>query len=201
MSDFSRQLLLLMVLVFMGSTVTSNVWAQVDYSGTWGLDATTYLPDEMQPCEYSGTAIISQNGADLSGTASLTLTSGPGACPSEMTAAVSGVVRSGNIELGLLLGGQLGEATFYSQGAAPAVVQSGAGVGKTVENGGMSLGGSFNVTVGPYAGQVGSWSAMMAAMMVDEQPIPTLAFYGLLMLVLVLVVAGGFSLRRRHLPG
>jgi len=201
MSGFSRQFMVLIVLVFIGSTVTSSAWAQVDYSGTWNLETQTLLPDSIDPCLYSGTAEIIQAGNDLSGTASLTLTSGPGACPSEMTAAVSGVVRNGNIELGLLLGGQLGEATFYSQGAAPAVVQSDAGVRKTVKNGGMTLDGAFDVTEGPYAGQTGAWSAIMAAMMIDERPIPTLAFYGLLLLVAVLVAAGGLSLRRRHLPG
>jgi len=201
MSSCVRRVMMLIVLVITGSMVTSTAYAQVDYSGTWNLETQTFLPDSNDPCVYSGTAEITQNGDVLVGTASLTLTSGPGACPSEMTAEVNGRVEGGDIQMGLLLGGQLGEATFYTQGVLASSVQSVTNAGEKVMNGDMSLEGGFDVTAGQFTGQTGSWSAIMAAMMIDERPIPTLAFYGLLALVLVFVTVGGISLRRRQLPG
>ena len=199
MSGFIQKLMMLIVLVFMGSAVTPSAWAQVDYSGTWNLTTQTLLPDFNDPCLYEGTAVITQNGTALTGTASLTLTSGPGACPSNMSAQVTGSVQNVGVVLGLLLDGQLGEAQFSSRGAAPGMMQSANGGTDKVKADGMSLAGSFDVTVGPHAGQTGSWSAMMVAMM-DDLPIPTLAFYGGLVLVLLLVAVGGFRIRRRHLP-
>lgn len=199
MSVFTQKLLMLMILVIMGSAVTSSVWAQVDYSGTWNLSTQTQLPDSNEPCIFEGTALITQNGTELTGTASLTLTSGPGACPSDMTAEVVGSVQRDIVVLGLLLGGQLGEAQFTSQ-VAPAIMQSADSDTSKVKAEGMSLAGTFDVTVGPYSGQSGSWAAMIAAKM-DDFPIPTLAFYGGLVLILLLVVMGAFRIRRRYHPG
>ena len=208
MSVFTRKLLMLMVLVLMGSVVTSSVCANVDYSGTWNLTTQTQLPDpdtqtqlsdSNDPCIFDGTALITQDGTVLTGTASLTRTSGPGACPSDLTAEVTGSVLKNNVVLGLLLGGQLGEATFTSP-AAPNMMQSANGDTGKVKADGMSLAGGFEVTKGDFMGQTGSWGAMMVAKM-DDFPIPTLAFYGGLTLVLLLLVMGGFRIRRRHHPG
>ena len=193
MRRISTKFAILITFLLAGHVLVSNAWAQVDYSGVWDLTTSTYIPDldTMEPCEYTGTALIVQNGDILKGTASLTLVSGPGACPSEMTAEVSGQVDGEDIEWGLLLDQQLGEATFYTKGSR----LDAAADGPAADPAPMSLAGGFDVTQGPYAGQSGNWTAAFA-MVIESTQVPTLAFYGLLLPVAVLLSVGFVRFRR-----
>lgn len=201
--DYGRKLFVFMTLILTGSAMVSTALAQVDYSGVWTLTTVTTLPDETLPCNYEGTAVITQVGTALSGQAELTLTSGPGACPSEMSAQVTGVVNGTEVELGLLLGGQFGEATFTSvsrplvnaSSEAHISAQSGGPVAKPEA---VNLNGPFNVTKGAFAGQGGNWNAVFKAGF-SIAIIPTLAYYGALIFGILLLAIGGFRLRRRHI--
>lgn len=153
-----------------------------DYSGNWMLNTTVILPNDGGTCVFEGMANVIQDGMGLGGTATLMLVNGPAACPMEMMASLSGQVDgNGCLTLGLLLGGQLGEATFTGcPGDAP-----------------DSLAGRFSVEMGPFAGATGSWSAVRAAPSVLE--IPTVSALGLTGFVMLLLVAGALLLRNHSL--
>jgi hypothetical protein len=131
---------------------------------------------------FEGMATVMQDGMDLGGTATLMLVDGPAACPMEMMAALSGQVDgNGCLTLGLLLGGQLGEAAFTGcPGNAP-----------------DNLGGRFAVETGPFAGTAGTWSAVRRLPSVLE--IPTVSALGLTGFVVLLLVAGALLLRNHSL--
>lgn len=149
-----------------------------DYSGNWALSSSAILPNDGGTCMFEGMATIMQNGTDLVGNATLMLVDGPAACPMEMMADLSGQVGAGGcVELGLLLGGQLGEAAFTG----------------CPENGPDSLGGRVSVESGPFVGTVGDWSALRVRPSVLE--IPTLSALGLTGFVMILLVAGALLLR------
>lgn len=160
--------------------IAASSTAQVpDYSGTWSLSTVAELPDDGGTCVFEGTAQVTQDGTELSGTATLMLVDGPAACPPMMMADLSGAVGEGDcVTLGLLLGGQLGEATFSGcPGNLP-----------------DTLDGQFQVTSGPFAGTGGSWSAVLGPSVLA---IPTLSALGLAALVVVLMLTGAWLMRRR----
>jgi hypothetical protein len=148
------------------------------YAGHWLVDATFDLPD-VGTCIYQGTIDVMQDGTALSGTLVLTLVSGPMACPAEMMASLAGTAGPGGVELGMLLGGDLGQASFS---------------GDRDPKSGALMGGSM-VQEGPYAGTAGTWMAVLARQSVIE--IPTLTALGLAALVTLLLAAGAWILRRR----
>lgn len=159
--------------------VPSHGQVVVDYSGTWLLSTTAMLPNDGGTCMYEGHAQVTQDGSDLGGTASLMLVNGPAACPPEMMASLSGQVgEQGCVTLGLLLGGQLGEASF-------------SGCPGDARN---SLVGSFEVTSGPFEGGGGQW---LAALDRSVLAIPTLSALGLAALVVLLMLVGAWIVRQR----
>jgi hypothetical protein len=170
----------LTLLLFLG--VSAMALAQVpDYSGRWDMSTTAALPNNGGTCMFEGVANVMQNGTDLTGTVVLMLVGGPAACPMEMMADLMGQIgTSGCVELGVLLGGQLGEASFSG---CPGDVMN-------------SLVGNFDVTAGPFGGGDGGWSAMLARQFVIE--IPTLSIVGLAALAVLLLVLGALLLHRRH---
>lgn len=127
--------------------------AQVfDFSGQWELATDITLPGESTPCSFFGYAQVVHDLAKgaISGTAVLELTSGPGACPPEMAADLSGNPDGVTIFNGMLFGGVIGEATFTG------------GVVNRKRWKGLALGGGFNVTEGPFAGLSGGWAGSVS---------------------------------------
>jgi len=147
------------------------------YAGHWLVDATFQIPD-VGTCVYKGTADVMQDGTTLSGMVVLTLVSGPGPCPAEMMASLDGTAGVAGVELGLLLGGDLGQASF-SGDRDP---KSGALMGDAMVEG------------GPFTGTDGTWMAVLAPLVLA---IPTLTALGLAALVTLLLAAGAWMLRRR----
>lgn len=153
-----------------------------DVQGPWLLEASASLSmPEGLVCDFEGAAEIFQDGTVISGDADLTLVAGPDGCPLEMSAQLTGIAADGVINMGVLMGGNLGEADF--QGAAGNLAGT--------------LQGSFQTTSGPFAGSDGSWFARRQESVLA---IPTLNDWGLaLMAVLVFVAGSLFMLRRRRL--
>jgi hypothetical protein len=96
-----------------------------------------------------------------------------------MMATLSGTAGVGGVELGVLLGGDLGEA-YFSGARDP---KSGA------------LMGDSEVETGPFGGSDGTWMAVLARQSVLE--IPTLTALGLAALITLLLASGAWILRRR----
>ncbi len=152
-----------------------------DLTGTWDLTSQVTIPGEELPCNYSGQAMITQNGTEISGTAQQSFVSGPASCPAEMAASLSGYfdgTRQMVVLNGSLMGGQLG--TLYFSGDI------------SRDQGG---GGSFGVETGPFAGAGGSWSALLRQQL---EAIPALTPLGLTLLVVLLLGLGALLLRRRQ---
>lgn len=178
-----------LVLVF-GLLAAGVVWAQAeDLSGLWTLEASGLLLGSQEPCTFQGTAQVTQTGSEISGTAELSLIAGPAACPAEMTAAITGVLEGDQIS-GNLLGGNLGEATFTGSLGAGAVAVAARAV--------SGVQGGYDVTQGPFAGVAGSWAALFRGGQA-RFAIPTLGVWTLLLLATLLLAAGAWVLRRRHL--
>lgn len=159
--------------------------AQVpDFSGTWELTSQLTIPAQTPqlgaPCDFEGSAVITQDGSDLGGTADLTLVSGPMECPAQMSAEVSGTVGpQGGVMLGgSLLGGNLGTAFFDGTGDPQA-----------------GLGGTAAVETGPFGGANGTWAAVLGRPSILE--IPTLTAFGLVLLIGLLAVSALYLVRRR----
>jgi len=155
----------------------------VDVSGSWELQTSVFFGqgEGLPDCEYQGSAEITQNGTDLGGTSSLTLESGDASCPAEMAADVDGQIMGNLLEMGMLMGGQLGTAQWGGT-VAPAAAE---GV----------TGGDFLVDSGPFSGSGGIWSAQRGTPPVLA--IPTLTTLGLVALVALLLGAAALLLRRR----
>ncbi|MCB1036285.1 MAG: IPTL-CTERM sorting domain-containing protein [Acidobacteria bacterium] len=153
-----------------------------DVHGPWLLEASASLPTaEGVFCDFEGTAQILQDGTVINGDANLMLVNGPDGCPMEMSAQLSGIAADGAINMGVLMGGNLGEADF--QGSAGDVVGT--------------LQGSFQAINGPFGGSNGSWLARRQESVVA---IPTLSDWGLVLMAVLLFLAGSlFMLRRRRL--
>ena len=157
-----------------------------DLSGAWQMDMAADLPAEELPelrvaqpleaadCVYAGDCQMQQSGNDLTGTVELTLVSGPEDCPPEMTATLDGNVDGSEV-FGTLKGPQ-GTAGF-----------SGA-----EDN---SFSGTFEATEGPFAGSTGEWLAERSIL-----AIPALTGTGLTVLLLALLAAGAWMLRRERRP-
>lgn len=156
------------------------VHAQTDLTGSWQLEMSVTLEGEETPCLYQGTAAINQTGSTLTGTAEMSLQSGPASCPSEMVADLTGSADENKqlIVVGTL-SGQLGAVDFS---------------GSISPNPGGS--GTFSVTQGPFTGETGTWTAeQLSSILV----IPTLTGLGLTALV-ILLLAGGTFVLYRHQP-
>ena len=145
-----------------------------DLSGSWLMDTNANIPEEAEPCVYSGSCVMEQTGNDLTGTVDLSLVSGPADCPAEMTAALDGVVDGDDV-FGSLSGPE-GEVTVDGSRA-------------------NSFVGGFAATEGPFAGGTGDWLAVRPASVLE---IPTLSGAGLTLLVLALLAGGAWVLRSRR---
>ena len=171
-----------------------------DISGTWALDASVLLPDETIPCVYEGSAVVSQVADTVTGPTDLALVSGPSGCPAEMAGTLSGKVALGKIGEtvvnGVIDGGALGQADFTGSFTTVVAPVSAAGFVATamVMQGPSSGIGGIGVTEGPFAGASGTWAAALAP------AVPALAPLALTILVLLLLAAGFFALRRQQAP-
>lgn len=160
------------------------LWAQTDLSGTWNLSSTMFLPDIGTPCEYSGQATLTQDGPDIFGTAEQTLSSGPGGCPAEMSASLSGTFNVGRQQV--LLTGVLDGGKVFGMASFTGSISRASGGN-----------GSISVTSGPFAGVGGTWLARLA----QAPGIPAVTPIGLTVLVLLLLAGGGLMLRRMQPEG
>lgn len=161
-----------------------------DVSGEWALQTSAFFETaegQGADCEFTGDAVITQDGGDLGGTASLALASGDPECPAEMSADVDGTVTGNTIEMGLLMGGQLGTA----QWSGTVDPQGPEGEGGT--------GGPFTVDSGPFTGTTGTWGAQRFGEP-SVLEIPTLTALGIVALVALLLAAAAMMLRRRSAP-
>jgi hypothetical protein len=148
--------------------------AAQDLSGAWDMETTALLPGAEEPCVFSGACEMQEAESELTGTVELMLISGPEGCPAEMLADLSGFVDGDEVG-GVLMGGQLGEATFAGERTA-------------------SFTGDFTAEDGPYAGSTGSWFAVRPPDL-PVTAIPTATGLGLALLVLALLGAGLWVMR------
>ena len=124
----------------------------IDVSGPWVI--------QMQSiCAFRGAANVTQAGSQFSGDISVNAISGPSSCPQSMSASLSGLVRENQVEMGAIMGGQLGEASFSGTATADGI-----------------LGGTFSVTRGQFTGNQGTWKAILGCtssgttLCIDNQP-------------------------------
>jgi hypothetical protein len=171
-----------------------------DISGTWALDASVSLPDELIPCVYEGSAVVSQTADTVTGPTDLALVSGSSSCPAEMAGTLSGKVSLGKIGEtvvnGVIDGGALGQAAFTGSFTTVVAPVAAAGFMATaiVMQGPSSGVGSIGVTAGPFTGASGTWAAAVAP------AVPTLGPLVLTILVALLLAAGFLILRRQQAP-
>lgn len=179
---------LALVLPLMSPVAAMAGTPTLDVAGIWDLHTETPVPGsqgegEVPPiCEFDGTAQVSQDGTALSGSAALALTDGPVDCPMELSATLTGQVAGDQVEMGVLMGGNLGTAFFSTSGS-------------NAQEGTDGLAGVVSVETGPFAGIDGFWSAVRRD---TALAIPTLGPLGLALMVGLLVVAATFLLRRRQ---
>lgn len=163
--------------------------ALVNLSGTWLLQWEGLLPDEKSPCVYQGLVNVF---AALKGSASVSLQTGPDACPDEMTAEITSLVVDGTSISGVLDGGEFGMLDF--QGSLVSAQQSVQAKQDAVPAG-PALVGSFAVrSGGPFGGSEGSWNASLVAPLTQ---VPLLNPYGLFGLALLLAAASYYLYRRK----
>ncbi len=72
--------------------LTAGAAAVEVVNGSWTLQANALLPEQEIPCSFEGSAQVVQDGNEFNGTAALTLSGGPDACPAEMMASINGVI-------------------------------------------------------------------------------------------------------------
>jgi hypothetical protein len=174
----------------------------LDLTGTWNLELEANLPEEEPPppelaagsaaaapkggvpgpdCVYAGTVVASQDGADWTGPAELTLVSGEAGCPAEMIGDLTGTLSEvgGTIFIdGFIDGGDpAGNATFF---------------GTISPNPGGS--GSMTVNQGSFDGASGAW---LAELLHSPEEIPELTPAGLAVLTLLLLAGGAWLLGRQ----
>ncbi len=177
-----------------------------DLSGNWSLQVTAYLVEASTPCVFEGTLHLSPGLNDQwTGPASLTLLSGPGGCPAEMMAQVTGGF-DGPTFYGTLDGGELyGTASFTATDTALAASQGSVGGGSAeagskaalAPKAATSYGGPFTADSGPFNGAAGDFVAARQSIL----EIPTLTETGLAVMTLLLLATATFFLMRGRRQG
>lgn len=200
MVKIPRVFLVAVLLLALPATVLAQ---GADLSGTWELftgvslapvDGVTTAPSAdtgtvpIFDCNFQGTANIFQDGTEIFGTSDLILVEGSPSCPAEMSADVTGIVNGTQVEMGLLMGGNVGEATFSGSVGLPALRT------KAAVPADETVSGRFSATSGPFTGAGGQWSAIRVQAGVIA--IPTLGGGALTLLVALLLGAGIIVLRR-----
>lgn len=176
--------LFVLVATLVAVPTVAQVAGPPNLAGTWVISASGQLPNENVPCEFEGTGNVTQDGGQVGGPVTLTLVSGPEACPAEMMADLTGTIE-GSSFFGLLDGGDLfGLAQFDG----------------TIGNDGQSLMGTFSVIPREtpalemqFEGTTGTWTSRFATVL----QIPTLSAAALALLALILIVASLYVMRRR----
>lgn len=154
-----------------------------DLAGSWDITSSTFLPDQKDPCVYSGSGAIEQSDGTLSGDVTLDLESGPEPpCPATMEGTLSGTVGDGSVS-GTITG-ELGSLTFSGSTTTEVTMVAKADV-EMVE-------GDQSVQSGPFTGAGGTWSAMIMA------PVSALPPGAVALLALLVAGAATFVLRRRR---
>lgn len=146
-----------------------------DLSGSWAMDTSANLPDDLSQCVFEGSCEMDQDGSSLTGRVFLRLVSGPSDCPPLMGADLAGSVQGDEVVMGAVMDAGFGEASF---------------TGARTD----SFAGEFAVTSGPFAGTTGTWAAERQAL----SEIPALGGAGLAVLALTLLASAVVFLRRRR---
>lgn len=146
-----------------------------DLSGSWAMDTSATMPDDLSQCEFEGSCEMDQDGSSLTGRVFLRLVSGPADCPSLMAADLEGSVQGDEVVMGAVMDGGFGQASFT--GART-----------------NSFAGEFQVTSGPFTGTTGTW----AADRLELSEIPALGGAGLAVLAVLLAASAALLLRRRR---
>lgn len=186
------------VLVLAVAAAPAHAQGLPGFAGTWNLDVEAIEPQvdpasaapilgskQGEPCLYSGTVTLSQDGAQVAGPAELFLVSGPASCPAEMSGNLTGTITTGELVGSYLISGMI-------DGSDPSGVVSFSG--SLSPNPGGS--GDFAVTQGDFLGTSGSWMAVLQQSIVDE--IPVLGRFGLALLTALLLAGGAWILARSH---
>jgi hypothetical protein len=180
-----------------------------DVSGSWVISMQAVSRPPAGPgqapaaCNFQGTASDAQTGSQFSGNITVALVSGPGGCPSSMSASLSGNVTGNQITMGAVMGFGLGQASFTGTLTPAAPVKPGSTTTGTPRppqpaapvNPGSTITGPFSVTSGPFTGTSGTWSAVKQASAAPG--IPALGASGLAILALLLLGAAVWLLKRR----
>jgi len=170
-----------------------------DFTGTWTLQTNGYLPDENIPCVYEGTVQFSQTGpSEWVGPATLTLVSGPPACPAEMMATCTGGLDGGTFG-GTLDGGDMyGFASFSGTEVTAGKIKGTLGDAPDGAHSKATLAakagwqGGFTTSTGPFSGTSGTFVAMRQSVL----EIPTLTETGLLLMAILLMASAVYFLVR-----
>jgi hypothetical protein len=169
---------LLAALAVLGAGSMALAQPPASLSGTWQFETTmTLSASEGPPCAYEGTANVLHSDSTLSGTAAMTLLSGPPACPPNGTASLSGKVDGAAVTI-QLDGGGLGVALLQGQHA-----------------GGEEFAGTMAMESGPIDAD-GTWAASLGAVGIS---IPTVGVIGGVAMVLLLASASLVVLRARSM--
>ncbi len=186
------------LLLTAGSAFAQPAPPAADLTGDWTLQASAFPPEVppgatqgLQPCDFEGTADVTQTEGALSGDASMSLVDGPQSCPPVMAATLTGEVVGNDVQMGMLMGGNLGTADF--QGLIQVIGPAGATAGTMIQ-----LSGNFQVTQGPFQGFFGTWSGVPGGPPPSVLEIPTLTAAGLAVLALLLLGAAIVQLFRRR---
>lgn len=198
-----RTLIALAAVTAIALAAPAAVDAQIlDLTGTWTLELEAVPNEEevvpesaahqagpvlepkgvaIEPCIYSGTVVATQDGANWTGPAELSLVSGPAECPAEMIGDLTGTLTEDG---GTIL------ITGFIDGGDPTGLATFDGTISPNPGGG----GTMVVNQGPFAGTVGNWAAVLQQSVLE---IPELTPAGLAVLTLLLLAAGAWLLGRQ----
>jgi hypothetical protein len=173
----------------------------LDVTGSWSIQMQTLSTASqghapVSGCGFQGTTNVNQTGSQFTGGIDVNQASGPGSCPSAMSATVSGTVAGSQVSMGAVMGSaSLGQATFTGTITPAAPVHPGsASTPAAPVNPGSTITGTFSVTSGPFNGTGGTWSATKLAAVAA---VPALGARGLTLLALLLLGSALWLLWRR----
>ncbi|HYL05899.1 MAG TPA: hypothetical protein VE075_07655 [Thermoanaerobaculia bacterium] len=162
----------------------------LDVTGSWSVRIQTTVSIGVgRPvpltCGFQGTTTVNQAGSRFSGEIDVNQASGPGSCPSAMSATLTGDVTGNQVSMGAVMGNPSFGAASFTGTLTSAVAP------------GSTMSGTFTVTGGPFTGTSGTWNATKLAAVAA---VPALGGWGLALLAAVLLGCSLWLLRRMSAP-